>query len=61
MIGTAPRPTTSKSQVQASGVQGSPVEARTRSRDRGCAGAARSPDAINTRVRVGEMPRWLTP
>ena len=61
MMGSSPRPTTSKSQLHASGVQGSPVEASTRSWESAFAGRARSPEAISTRVRVGEMPRWVTP
>ena len=61
MIGTFLPPTTSNSHAQASGVHGSPVEASTRSRDSGRGGRARSPADISTLVRVGEMPRWVTP
>ena len=57
MMGSSPRPTTSKSQLQASGVQGSPVDASTRSRESALAGRAFEPEAISTRVSVGEMPR----
>ena len=59
-MGMRPPPTTSKSQRQGSGFQGSPVEAKQRSEDRSWALTGASPSCRRERMSVGDTPScWM--